>query len=94
MPISKNTKKQYQQRLKAKLGGLNSSNMSQLRKIEKLKITEEIPQVPLSKFYMYINGKWQYKGVACRLCELLLTNETVIDKHRYICKAINKKSED
>jgi hypothetical protein len=87
-------KKQYQQKLKAKLGGLNSSNMAQLRKIQKLEITKEIPQVPLSKFYMYINGKWQYKGVGCRLCQLLLTNETVIDKHRYICKAINKKQED
>lgn len=88
------TKRRIQQKLKSKLGGLNSSNMAQLRKIEKLEITEEKPQVPLSKFYMYINGKWQYKGVACRLCELLLTNDIVIDKHRYICKAINKREED
>lgn len=91
MPVKKRT---IEDKLRAKMCGVNASNKAQLRKIQKLEITKEIPQVPLSKFYMYMNGSWQYKGVACRLCENLLTNDTVIDKHRYICKAINKREED
>jgi len=83
-----------QGKLKSVLGGINNSNKNQLKKISKLEITEEKPQVPLSKFYMRMHGKWHYKGMACRLCEMLLTSEVVIDKHRYICKAINKKQED
>ena len=72
----------------------NNSNKNQLKKISKLEITEERPQVPLSKFYMRMHGKWHYKGMACRLCEMLLTSDVVIDKHRYICKAINKKNDE
>jgi hypothetical protein len=81
-------------KIKHKLGGVNTSNKAQLRKIQKLTITKEIPQVPLAKFYVRMGGKWHYKGVACRLCELLLNDPVVIDKHRYICNALNKKDEE
>ena len=74
-----------ERKLKTKLGAVNSSNKAQLKKIEKLVITQEIEQVPLSKFYVYMNKSWHYKGMSCGLCNLLLTDPTVIDKHRYIC---------
>jgi len=72
------------------MGGINASNKAQLKKIENLVITEELDQVPLSEFYVYMDKKWHFKGMSCRLCELLLTDPTVIEKHRYIC-SVNKQ---
>jgi len=77
-----------------KMKGINTSNKAQLKKIQQLKITEEKPKVPTSKFYMRINNAWVYKGLACRYCETMMTDQTVIDKHQYICKVLNKKEED
>jgi len=74
---------------------INNSNKSQLKKISKLKknITPK-PQVPLSDFYMLVEGVWKHKGQGCRLCGSILADPVVLDKHRYICKVLNKKEED
>lgn len=74
-----------EQKLKSQIAGANSTNKAQLKKIENLVITTELEQVPLSEVYVYLNKKWQYKGMSCRLCDTILTNPTVIEKHRYIC---------
>jgi len=79
-----------ERKLKCQLGGVNSTNKAQLKKIEKLVITEELEQVPLSEIYVYLNKEWQFKGMSCRLCNTLLTDSRVIDKHRYIC-SVNKQ---
>ena len=100
MPFKRNkqkkpeSEKHLQRHITSKLGGINSSNKAQLRKIEKLEITKEKPKVPTSKFYMRIDKKWVYKGLACRYCNTMMNNETVIDKHQYICAVLNKKEED
>jgi hypothetical protein len=92
MPIKKKTSQYYMdQKTKSKLGGINSSNVSQLKKIDKLVIKKEKPKVPTSEFYMYVNGKWQHKGQACRLCGLVLGTRKVQDNHQYICKVLNTK---
>jgi hypothetical protein len=83
-----------QNKLKAKLGGIHSSNVAQLKKINKLTITKEKPKVPTSKLYMYMNKKWQYKGLLCRFCGLTMTDQLVVDNHQYICKVLNTKTED
>lgn len=70
---------------------VNQSNVTQLKKISKVKITKEIPQVPLIDLYMRVKGVWQHKGKTCGHCGLLINNPEVIDKHRYVCKEINKK---
>lgn len=74
--------------------GINFSTKNQLKKIENTKIKKELDQVPLSNFYMRVNGKWIHKGICCRLCNILMNNTTVIEKHRYVCEVLNKKSED
>lgn len=74
-----------EQKLKSQLAGANSTNKAQLKRIEKLVITEELEQVPLSEVYVYMNKQWQFKGMSCRLCDTLMTDTRVIDKHRYIC---------
>jgi len=93
-PRKPESEKHLHRHIMSKIGGINSNNKAQLRKIQKIDTSTEKPQVPLSKFYMRIKGVWQYKGMACRLCETLLVDPEVIDKHRYICKAINKKQEE
>jgi hypothetical protein len=80
-----------ERKLKSQLGGVNSTNKAQLRRIEKLVITEELEQVPLSEIYVYLNKEWQFKGMSCRLCNTLLTDSRVIDKHRYICSVNTQK---
>ena len=82
------------QHLANKLKGINSSNKAQLKRIEKLKITESKPPVPTSKFYMYINGSWVYKGLACRYCNTMMNDQIVIDNHQYICSVLNNKRGD
>jgi hypothetical protein len=95
MPIKdKSTKRKANYMIKGKISGINQSNTAQMRKIEKLEITKEKPKVPTSDFYMYVDSKWVHKGLACRLCGLILGNQTVQDKHQYICKVLNKKTED
>jgi formamidopyrimidine-DNA glycosylase len=74
--------------------GFHTQNRHQLRILEKIKITKEIPQVPLSDLYMYAKQVWVYKGKTCRLCGIIMDHPTVIDKHRYICKVLNKKKGD
>ncbi len=78
----------------SKLGGINASNKAQLRRINQLKKLDNRPQVPLSDFYMLVNGEWTHKGRACRLCGSILNDPIVLDKHRYICKVLNKVEED
>ncbi len=92
MPKNKTTSNNYlDQKTKSKLGGINSSNASQLRKIEKLVIKKELPKVPTSEFYMLVKGKWEHKGQACRLCGSILGTRKVQDNHQYICKVLNTK---
>jgi hypothetical protein len=79
-----------EQKIKSHMAGANSTNKAQLKRIEKLVITEELEQVPLSEIYVYMNKEWQFKGMNCRLCNTLLTDTRVIDKHRYIC-TVNKQ---
>jgi hypothetical protein len=79
-----------EQKLKSQMAGANSTNKAQLKRIEKLVITEELEQVPLSEIYVYMNKEWQFKGMNCRLCNTLMTDSRVIDKHRYIC-TVNKQ---
>ena len=79
------------QHLANKLKGVNSSNKAQLKRIEKLKNVEPKPPVPTSKFYMYINKEWVYKGLSCRYCNTMMTDPIVIDNHQYICKVLNTK---
>lgn len=74
--------------------GINASTSTQLKKINKTKIVNELPQVPLSNFYMRVDGIWENKGLACGLCGKLMNHETVIDKHRYICEVLNKVEEE
>ena len=73
------------------MAGANSTNKAQLKRIEKLVITEELEQVPLSEIYVYMNKEWQFKGMNCRLCNTLLTDSRVVDKHRYICTVYKQK---
>ena len=86
------TRKPYtqEQKLKSHLNGINSSTKAQLKRIEKLEITEELEQVPLSEVYVYLKKQWQFKGMSCRLCDTLMTDTRVIEKHRYIC-TVNKQ---
>jgi hypothetical protein len=95
MPIKNKSSEHYMdQRTKAKLGGINSSNAAQSRKIDKLVITKQLPKVPTSDFYMLVKGKWEHKGKACRHCGLILGTQKVQDNHQYICKVLNTKQED
>lgn len=71
--------------------GVNNTNKAQLNKIKKIKIKKELPQVPLTDLYMRVDKSWQYKGKSCRLCGVLVNDPVVIDKHRYVCKVLNKK---
>lgn len=71
--------------------GVNTSNLSQLKRINKADTTKQIPQVPLIDLYMRVKKVWQFKGKSCGLCGSMMTDPVVIDKHRYICKEINKK---
>lgn len=90
--VRKSTKKQTPLERKS-LGitqGINTSNASQLKRIAKADTTKEIPQVPFVDLYMRVKGTWQHKGKSCSLCNSMMTHPTVIDKHRYICKEINK----
>lgn len=73
--------------------GINSSNLSQLKRIAKADTTKEIPQVPFVDLYMRVKGTWQHKGKSCSLCGSMMTHPEVIDKHRYICKNINTRKE-
>jgi len=86
------TRKPYtqEQKIASQLNGVNSSTKAQLKRIEKLVITEELEQVPLSEIYVYMKKQWQFKGMNCRLCNTLMTDSRVIDKHRYIC-SVNKQ---
>jgi hypothetical protein len=94
MPIKKSTEYYMDKKTKAKLGGIHSSNAAQTKKIDNLVIKKQKPKVPTSEFYMYVNGKWQHKGQACRLCGLILGTQKVQDNHQYICKVLNTKQED
>lgn len=73
---------------------VNITNRNQLKKLEKIKIDNEIEQVPLHEVYMRFRGQWHFKGFSCRYCDSLMTDQRVIDKHRYICASINKKNGD
>lgn len=76
------------------IGGINSSNLAQHKKLKKVVIKEILPPVPTSDLYYRYKGVWQYKGKICRLCGVVLADAVLQDKHQYICKQINKKSED
>jgi hypothetical protein len=78
----------------AKLGGLNQSTKAQLKKIENITVNTEIPQVPLCNFYVRSKNIWQHKGISCRLCGVLLSDQKILDKHRYICKVLKDKQKD
>ena len=94
MPKKLSTKQQLQNHIAKRIGSINNSNTAQLRKINKLKNVKPRPQVPLSDFYMLVAGVWKHKGQGCRLCGSILSDPVVLDKHRYICKVLNKKEED
>jgi hypothetical protein len=95
MPFKKRKDIPYiTQTVNSRIGGINSSNASQLKKIKKLKITSEKPIVPTSDFYMYVDKKWIHKGLACRYCGSILTDEIVRNNHQYICRVLNKKAEE
>jgi hypothetical protein len=91
MPRKKSVGTYISQKLNSRIGGINSSNRSQLKKINQLKITSEKPPVPTSDFYMYLDKKWVHKGLACRYCGSILTDITVRNNHQYICKVLNTK---
>lgn len=74
--------------------GVNASNRAQLKKIKKVDTNKNLPQVPISDLYMRVDNVWKYKGKTCRLCNLMMTDQTVIDKHRYICEVLNKEVEE
>ena len=74
--------------------GINASNASQLKKIEKIKIKNTLPQVPLVELYMRVDGVWIHKGKSCGICHILMNNPIVIEKHRYICKGKLKTTDD
>ena len=89
MPISKKTKEEKM--LSSMRAGVNNSNKAQLKRIQKIKITEKREQVPLSDMYVRVNKKWIHRGISCRLCDVIMTDKIVIDKHRYVCDVINKR---
>lgn len=96
MPIKprKSKKTPLERKMMGISTGINSANLSQKKKIAKLKhFDPNVPQVPLHKVYMRIRGTWIHKGMSCRYCDTLMNDPEVIDKHRYVCKNINK-SED
>ena len=74
--------------------GINASNASQLKKIEKIKIKNTLPQVPLVDLYMRVDGKWLHKGKSCGICNILINHPIVVEKHRYICKGRKFDDED
>lgn len=76
--------------------GINHSTKSQLKKIsqaetqiKKNKVKRE--QVPLVDLYMRVDGEWVHKGKSCGYCQILMNDKVVIDKHRYVCKVLNRK---
>jgi hypothetical protein len=75
-------------------GGVHHSDKSQLKKIAKIRHKPKIPQVPIGKLYMRVKGVWVFKGTFCRLCNVTMNDQTVIDNHRYICNALNTKEGD
>lgn len=92
MPYKK--KSPIERKIISSLGGINNSTKAQLKKISKIKIDNVKPKVPTTTLYIYINGKWVCKGLCCRYCNSILNNDELIDKHQYICKVLNKKTED
>lgn len=74
----------------AMANGMNLASKNQLKKIAKADTSRNIPQVPLGNLYYRDKKKWIDKGKFCYTCgQPLGDNIEVIDKHRYICKAIN-----
>lgn len=93
--MSKKPKLSHSERkLSSTLSAFHAQNKHQLREISKAKIKVELPQVPVSNLYMYTKKTWVHKGQTCRLCGVIMDHPTVIDKHRYICKVLNKKKGD
>ena len=50
-------------------------------------------QVPMGDLYLRWKGKWIHKAKICRLCEMLLATDDIIDKHRYVCTVLNSRLE-
>ena len=79
------------------MNGVNTSTKNQLTKIRKLRIKDDQgnrPQVPLVRLYARYKGQWIDKGDTCGLCGILLSHPEVLDKHRYVCKSLDKKGDD
>ena len=92
--MSKVYKTPLEKKIIRSLNGINANTKSQLKKIQKVKPIKLLPQVPTSKLYIYMNGRWELKGTACRLCDNLINTEQLLEKHRYICKVLNRKEKE
>lgn len=82
------------QRSTSVTNGINTADKNQLKRIEQLKITKELEQVPLNDLYMRVNNKWLHKGKTCAFCGTNMNLPKVIEHHRYVCKVLNKKDEE
>jgi len=97
MPIKKKRKFKISNLERKSIGmtsGINASNATQLKQISQIDTSIDIPQVPMVDLYMRMKGVWHHKGKSCSKCGKMMTHPTVIDKHRYICKPINKTRGD
>jgi len=75
--------------------GMNSSSRAQLKRIAQADTNKPREQVPLGNLYARIDKKWVNKGKFCQLCsQPLAFHNEVIDKHRYVCRVLNKKDDE
>ena len=81
----KNGKDPIQRKSRSITGGVNYSDKSQLKKIQKIKHNKDIPNTPKGKLYMRVKGIWVFKGTYCRCCNVTMHDQIVIDNHHYIC---------
>lgn len=92
--MKRKRKSSLERKITSTLVGMKCSTTAQLKKLEKVKIKKKLPQVPVSNFYARTKGVWVDKGLSCRLCGVLLSNNQIIEKHRYICKVLKDKDVD
>lgn len=80
----------------AKLGcvtsGINSTTKAQLKKIQSGDLDTSLPTVNYSDLYMFVKNQWVHKGKSCMLCDKVMNDPLVLEKHHYICE-VNKQKQ-
>ena len=73
---------------------ISIQNTKQYNELRNMSMPKEIPQPNLLKIYAKKNGKWEHMGYKCVECGKPMSDPTVLEKHKLLCKVdkkINKK---